>query len=644
MMAMSLLIGSMLLSGCLDDGTGGQNDDDTVVLSLIGKLDAVNLTFNELTDLGSVAGVAKAQNRFGNWQGMGQYQGVRLSDLVDAMGGMEPGDALKVIADDRYSQEFTYYNVYPDADWLAYQGEFMVAYAFNGTEYGGWDDGLKLVCLPEDGEYSQQDCNWTSAVGQGYNLNPSASARWVRNVAELEVLPGEADWNVTLTGEARKTLSGTEYAMFKNWFGTSVTDYKNRTWEGVPIHHFIGLVDGGEARGEGAFNLDLDIQGGDIGYDGDAGNGYEVRIHAGDGYEKYFSKRSVEEDVVLLADLQDGNDLGEDAPLKVVVPSFSGKYWVSMIDEVELMPGWPLELQGDVNETVLYHEILKMDAVEGVAYANPVSYPGVDIKGPWRYKGVPLSGLVEHVFNTTFDYSVEVVAVDDYPLTLMKEQVEGNMTVYDLDKNDLGVHKVETILAYEMDGERWFDGGPLRLVFVNETGAVTDYAKYVKWVSAVKVRESVQDWNLNVSIDVAGLRENVTISREAFEHAATEGAHLTSVEVGGSVYEGIPLWILVSMVDGADTYVGGVFDHYGFNDTLATQNYNVTVTAMDGWSKDIASEMMARNDSLIVAYKKNGVRLSGDQWPLRLVGPDLSSVLSIRQVASLHIHPGVWVV
>jgi DMSO/TMAO reductase YedYZ molybdopterin-dependent catalytic subunit len=102
-----------------------------------------------------------------------------------------------------------------------------------------------------------------------------------------------------------------------------------------------------------------------------------------------------------------------------------------------------------------------------------------------------------------------------------------------------------------------------------------------------------------------------------------------------NVWGGVPLWLLVAMVDD-DPDAGPA--HFNFNDALAAQNYEVNVIAGDGWTATLDSAAIARNDGYIVANTLNGEPLplqtegGKDCWPLYLKG---SAVFGGQQVGNI---------
>jgi len=96
-------------------------------------------------------------------------------------------------------------------------------------------------------------------------------------------------------------------------------------------------------------------------------------------------------------------------------------------------------------------------------------------------------------------------------------------------------------------------------------------------------------------------------------------------------YAGIPLWVLLSCVDGEDT------DHYPFNESLAEEGYTVVITASDGFSTTLTSEEVMYNSTLVIAFMLDGEALSEDEAPLRLVGEYLSGMQKVSMIISIEI-------
>ena len=155
-----------------------------------GKWGNITLQLEDLKQMNWVEAYSAFQNFYGNWRGQGTYRGVAVSDVIGLVGGMEPTDIIVVEALDGYTQAFCQSNVYPDTSWHDAQGLMILAFMFNGTSVPEWSDGFRMAFLPPDGAYSNDDCLYTSCLGQGCSLYLSGGSRWISNVARIVVRAG----------------------------------------------------------------------------------------------------------------------------------------------------------------------------------------------------------------------------------------------------------------------------------------------------------------------------------------------------------------------------------------------------------------------------------------------------------------------
>jgi hypothetical protein len=164
--------------------------DPVESVHISGRNGNVTITLEDIVLMDSLTGNSSYQNSLGNWRGGGEYSGVLVSDLIDLVGGMIPGDSLVVESRDGYYQEFCPANVYPNATWHEIQGDMVLSYEFDGSRMPGWEEGFLVAFLTPDGGYSNDDCMRSSCIGQGCEVYNSAGARWVREVATLRVAAG----------------------------------------------------------------------------------------------------------------------------------------------------------------------------------------------------------------------------------------------------------------------------------------------------------------------------------------------------------------------------------------------------------------------------------------------------------------------
>ncbi len=152
-----------------------------------------NITYERLLQImkqEGVSGTSSFQNQFGNQRGEAYYSGVKISTMIEKVGGMDENDTLLIESMDGHTQEFGYLNVYPDEYFLSEQGEFILALTYNNQTIDEWNDGPRAAFIPEDGYYTNKNCENTSYEGQGWNEYESAGARWVKYVKSLRVVEG----------------------------------------------------------------------------------------------------------------------------------------------------------------------------------------------------------------------------------------------------------------------------------------------------------------------------------------------------------------------------------------------------------------------------------------------------------------------
>jgi PKD repeat protein len=153
----------------------------------------------------------------------------------------------------------------------------------------------------------------------------------------------------------------------------------------------------------------------------------------------------------------------------------------------------------------------------------------------------------------------------------------------------------------------------------------------VKTVASTGVTPT--DW----SIVLDGAKTQ-TVTKSYFEDGlacSSSGHQVFWTDGDGNVWGGVPLWLLVAMVDD-DPDVGP--DHFNLNDDLAAQHYEVKVIGSDGWSAVFDSANIARSGNYLVVNTLNDEPLPMQtdagklSWPLFLKG---ASVLGGQQVGGI---------
>ena len=458
---------------------------------------------------------------------------------------------------------------------------------------------------------------------------------------------GGADLSVALAGKGGEEETVDLAALEDMEFVEAVSSYQNRfnNWKGLGTYGGVELRDladlvGGMAEGDvmtvtasDGYAVNLSYEQVYAGVDCLAVQGRIILAY------EFNGSLMAEEDRPMIAVLapdeafsnDDFNATAPDGPEFEMLTS-AGSLWVKTVVSIEVseLPEHEvvLTVEGATTVDLTLHELQSLDPL--TSNGSFIKSTGA-VEGPFEMTGVPLKDLVDRVYSGD-DYSVEVVATDDYVMTYNCSQVEnGTFQHYDDAGTSLGFDDFKMVVAYAQDGSPLEDM-VLRIAIIDDSGPITDGHFWAKYVRAVRVLAPVQEYTLSLNGTVV-----YEMDRPTFESIATCDYHALSWsfenETGTHTYTGVALWTLVSAVDGAD----GPDNEYLFNDLLAFAGYSVRVTAADGYNKTFTSLQVARNDSIIVANKLDGQPLPEGEWPLRIVGDWLPGNMKVGQVVNISL-------
>ncbi|MBU1048679.1 hypothetical protein KKG90_01525 [Candidatus Bipolaricaulota bacterium] len=215
------------------------------------------------------------------------------------------------------------------------------------------------------------------------------------------------------------------------------------------------------------------------------------------------------------------------------------------------------------------------------------------------YVGVPMTTFIG---NVNSDATIRVTAADGYSMNYSAE------TFQDTSEGTW-------ILAYKENGNYMpFDPGYFRIVRVGDESTHFSSALSAKMVVLIEILGVYVDYGL----ELTGAVER-TFSRSELEEGVGCPCHVSTVTVTSkgvaSEYTGIPLWRLIAFVDDGVFPAAALGLHYNdtdFNDVLAQAGYTIDLVASDGYTQTVTSDLIARNDLFIVAFKKDGVFLDPD--------------------------------
>ncbi len=112
-----------------------------------------------------------------------------------------------------------------------------------------------------------------------------------------------------------------------------------------------------------------------------------------------------------------------------------------------------------------------------------------NIIGPFNFTGVAFSILLEQFTTVPEDYILIARTGDGYSSEYTKAVVEGDVNGYTPLGDPLDSINSTMILAYEQDGSPIVNGGPLKVVFLNEDGNLTDGFRWAKYVVSITILE-----------------------------------------------------------------------------------------------------------------------------------------------------------
>jgi DMSO/TMAO reductase YedYZ molybdopterin-dependent catalytic subunit len=276
-------------------------------------------------------------------------------------------------------------------------------------------------------------------------------------------------------------------------------------------------------------------------------------------------------------------------------------------------------------------DVKKLAALE--AYGGIKNSAG-NITPPSQYKGVTLAELLKSLGGVPDGSGVTFTAKDGYEMTMSADQVNnGKFITYDVSTGDeITIEDpLQLVLAYEMEGKPTNPetDGALRVAILSPKGnQVTDGHWWVKWVTKVEVKPATVGWALAVN---GALQEKV--DRGSFDSCSAPKCHgVAWKDADGVTWSGVPLYYLVGRADDEQKH-----DNGAFNSVLAAQGYPIEVVGADGYTATLDSSKIALSKEYILANKMEGKELTGQDAPLRLVGPAVDKKSSVGGVTELRL-------
>ncbi|WP_067049542.1 PGF-pre-PGF domain-containing protein [Methanofollis ethanolicus] len=556
------------------------------------------------------------------------------------------GYTVRVSASDGFNATFASANVAKSSD-------YIVANTLNGQPLAEGDFPLKLV-----------------------GKNVTSGKQKVGTISEISLvgLPGgpkPGEWTLTLKGEITDTITQSEFeaAAACSHHTVTWTDDKNREWSGIPLWSLCGWVDDYTIHGSGAFNSKL------------AAQGYTVIVTGSGDYSKEFSSKIVSQNNdFIIANKLNGTLLTNENgyPVRLVGSALTeGSQSVASIESIELtafqkpteIPSVRIVKYAADRTTVLSEKTIDYRYMEEKFpvygdgethyYFEGLNFPPAD---PWDQAETYPGGL-------KIDEQIKGTSVRDLCNLAGGMGPDTEITFAAPDGWETSLHYGNIYAPEEQQGEAvlvWYTG---------RQGYVPDYAdgyrlffapddhvfgqwnmhecideKYwhynsglpscaglsAKYISEIRIYDVAEPtWNLQLDGAI-----DKTISKGYFESglACTMGANheKSYTDSKGREWSGMPLWFLLGYVDDENFHTGK-----SFNDTLAAEGYAIHIVGKDGSETIIDSRDAMYSDKYILANSLNGMHIAGDDenWPLRLVGENVSGMDTIKGVVKVSFIP-----
>jgi DMSO/TMAO reductase YedYZ molybdopterin-dependent catalytic subunit len=574
---------------------------------------------------------------------MGAVKGTNLKDLCDLVGGMTPGDEIKVSASDGFSKRFNYTNVYEPQ---ARQGPIILTWYRADQGYvPDYYDGIKLVFFADNSTnpwgvhaFGVWDMHETLAEQYWHNFwsdaekYPTTTGLSVKWVSDISIYSSEAIVTTQDVSQSNSDSSGLVDVIFD---GIVTLTEGTFTWtaDGGDTHVVANYtphgaleaasIDGGFEYGGSWKEIKntalIDWITNDYVYDGTFTWNYKLNGV----YQDYFSDSTG----VSNNPLNDGDHIEFYYGPKSDKTTDNATAVVRITVNPE--PGdWTLILNGATTAT-----ITKSQFEDGIACGHEATYTDDD-GNVWS--GMPLWYLVGWVddktqhgpgaFNDALaadGYSIKVIAGDGWDTSLESADIARNngyifanmlngevlpLTIGDKDKPCWPLH---------LKGTEVFGGQQVGNIVRIELIGLPE-------------PQSSAGWKLTLNGDVGDV-----ITQEEFEDAVACHS-LNYTDDDGNLWSGLPLWYLVGAVDDLES-----IDHWTINDTRATQGYTIEVKAGDGYNKTFASTNITRSSDYIVANTVNGEPLSGigthPPFPLKLVGTAISGGNRVGNIVEIEL-------
>jgi len=232
------------------------------------------------------------------------------------------------------------------------------------------------------------------------------------------------------------------------------------------------------------------------------------------------------------------------------------------------------------------------------------------------YTGMPLYTLVSTVDDlekgipgeySQGHFSLNTDLISENPYMIVITDYAGR--TYEICSSGIAGGKTDAdkyVIAAEKTDGTPVENGPVTLVGTAVSGEFGN----IRSIELVGDAYQGEEWYLSLE----GRNFSISLGKSEVEALITPAAKTSFTDPATKdVWSGIPLETLIGYVDD--------YSIPAFSTDLAETGYTIVLSSGDGYSKDIESRLIAADSNgYIIADKLNGQPLTGNNYPLRLVG------------------------
>jgi DMSO/TMAO reductase YedYZ molybdopterin-dependent catalytic subunit len=304
-----------------------------LALEIISPDKTVVLSLEDVKKLPVTEGWAGIKNSAGNITPPEQTKGVSIAELCKLVGGLNPDQAVNIVAKDGYAMTMSYEQ--------AVNGKVMTYNPTTGNEVKLTEPVQIVVAYERGGQPLPEESDGTFRLAGISSKNDQVidghwTVKWVRQIV---IKSAEEEWMLHLQGALTEEMDRATFqsGASPNCHRRTWKDDQGHEWSGIPLWLLVGRIDDAKQHETRAFA------------DRIADSDYPIDIVAADGYSVTLkSSRISLNDEIIVALEMDGQPLEDKYfPLRLVGVGLTNKEMIGQIAQIIAhMPPTPTPTAG----------------------------------------------------------------------------------------------------------------------------------------------------------------------------------------------------------------------------------------------------------------------------------------------------------